>query len=69
MCIAALRQGRTERVGTAEAGLVGARDGTLTVDQIIAALGQLLDEDPGVLRRQLLPRVRRLVEDGFLELG
>jgi hypothetical protein len=60
---------RAERVGTADAGLVGACDGTLTVDQIIAALAQLLDEDLGALRPQLLPRVRRLVEDGFLELG
>jgi hypothetical protein len=59
---------RAERVTTAEAGLVGACDGTLHVGQVIAALAVLLDEDASALRRDLLPRVRSFVADGFLLL-
>ncbi|WP_432537348.1 DUF7059 domain-containing protein [Kineococcus arenarius] len=50
------------------AGLVGACDGELTVGQIAAGLAVLLEEDAAGLRTRLLPRVRRLVEDGLLLL-
>ncbi len=62
-----LRRGR--QVDTVEAALVGACDGELSVDQIIAALGQLLDRDVADLRPAYLPVVRDLVAEGFLLLS
>ena len=59
-----LRRGR--QVDTVEAALVGACDGELTVDQILAALGQLLDRDVAELRSAYHPVVRDLVAEGFL---
>ncbi len=59
---------RSMLVDTAEAGLVGACDGTLTLEQIVSALGSLLDEDVKQLRDRLLPRVRTFVEEGYLSL-
>ncbi|REF36868.1 methyltransferase family protein [Thermasporomyces composti] len=59
---------RAERVDTAEAGFVGACDGTLTTGQIIDALATLLGEDEVTLRTRLLPRVRQFVEEGYLSL-
>jgi hypothetical protein len=57
---------RARRVDTVEAGLVGACDGDLTVGQILAALADLLDEDPSALIRDRIGAVRELVADGFL---
>ena len=57
---------RARRVDTVEAGLVGACDGDLTVGQILAALAQLLGEDPDALTRGRTAAVRELVADGFL---
>ena len=57
---------RARQVDTVEAGLVGACDGDLTVGQILDALAQLLDEDPGALRDGRAHAVRELVEEGFL---
>ena len=57
---------RARRADTVEAALVGACDGDLTVGQILDALAQLLDGDPGELRSTYLPVVRELVEEGFL---
>jgi methylase of polypeptide subunit release factors len=57
---------RADQVDTVEAGLVGACDGDLTVGQILDALATLLDREPADLAERYLPRVRRLVEDGFL---
>ena len=57
---------RARRADTVEAALVGACDGDLTVGQILDALAQLLDGDPGELRSTYLPIVRELVEEGFL---
>jgi methylase of polypeptide subunit release factors len=59
---------RAARVDTAEAGFVGACDGTLTTGQIIDALATLLGEDEVTLRTRLLPRVRQFVEEGYLSL-
>ena len=62
-----LRRGR--QVDTVEAALVGACDGELSVDQILAAIGQLLDQDTTDLRAAYLPVVRDLVTEGFLGLS
>ena len=59
---------RARQVDTVEAALVGACDGELSVDQILAALGQLLDREPADLRTSYLPVVRDLLAEGFLEL-
>lgn len=58
--------GRSVQLDTALAALVGACDGELAVGAIIAALAQLLDADEDALRADLLPRVRELLDDGFL---
>jgi hypothetical protein len=60
---------RARRVDTAEAALVGACDGELTVGQILDALGTLLERDPGELREAYLPVVRELVAEGYLLPG
>ena len=59
--------GRSVPLDTATAALVGACDGELPVGAIIDAIAQLLDADPDALRAELLPRVRTLLDDGFLE--
>lgn len=59
---------RARQVDTVEAALVGACDGELTVGQILAALGQLLERDDD-LAQAYLPTVQELVEDGFLTPG
>ncbi len=46
---------RAEQVTTAEAALVGACDGDLSVGQIVQALGVLLDREESELRAELLP--------------
>ncbi|MEW9264001.1 methyltransferase [Kineococcus endophyticus] len=70
--IVLLRQGgglrRFAQVDGDLAGLVGACDGELTVGQITAGLAVLGDEAVGDVRTRLYPRVRSLVEDGFLLL-
>lgn len=58
--------GRTLAVDPALAALVGASDGDLPVGRLIAAIAELLEVDPELLRVDLLPRVRGLLEDGFL---
>jgi hypothetical protein len=57
---------RARPLSTAEAGLVGASDGELTVAQIMSALADLLDADAARLRAELVSTVRDLVLDGFL---
>lgn len=65
-----LKQGagfaRTVKLDTALAALVGASDGELPVGVIVEAIAQLLDADVLALRQELLPRVRRLLIDGFV---
>ncbi|MCX7522159.1 methyltransferase [Microbacterium sp. STN6] len=58
--------GRTVDADTALAALVGACDGELTVQAIVAALADLLEADASALRDALLPRVRDLVAWGIL---
>lgn len=57
---------RARQVDTVEAALVGACDGDLTAGQILAALGELLDEPVDDLWRTRVPSLRELVRDGFL---
>ncbi|ANP73631.1 DUF7059 domain-containing protein [Cryobacterium arcticum] len=59
--------GRSVPLDTAQAALIGACDGELPVGAIIDAIAQLLDADATALRAELLPRVRALLDDGFLE--
>lgn len=58
--------GRTLAVDPALAALVGASDGDLPVGRLIAAIAELLEVEPEALRTDLLPRVRGLLDDGFL---
>lgn len=53
-------------VDTVEAGLIGACGGDLTVGQILDALATLLDEDAAELRTTYVPKVRHLLNEGFL---
>jgi len=59
--------GRSVPLSTALAGLVGACDGELSTGAIVGALAQLLSADETALRLEMLPQVRELVSDGFLE--
>jgi SAM-dependent methyltransferase len=56
---------RARQVDTVESALAGASDGELTLGQILAALGDLLDRDDAELR-DYLPVVRELIAEGFL---
>lgn len=66
--VARLQRGvrRALPVDTIEAGLLGAADGDLTVGQILDALALILDVDPAETRETYLPKVRALIEEGFL---
>ncbi|HSP51726.1 MAG TPA: methyltransferase [Cryobacterium sp.] len=59
--------GRSISLDTGLAALVGACDDELEVGSIVAALAQLLDVDERELAADLLPRVRELLDDGFLQ--
>ncbi|WP_241992994.1 DUF7059 domain-containing protein [Cryobacterium frigoriphilum] len=58
--------GREVALDTALAALIGACDGDLNVGAIIGALAQLLDAEEPALIAELLPRIRELLDDGFL---
>jgi methylase of polypeptide subunit release factors len=60
---------RAVQVDTAEAGFVGACDGSMTVGQIIGALATLLEEDGAALRTRLVPRIRQLIIEGYLSVS
>lgn len=60
---------RAVTAGTAEAGFVGACDGRLPGGVILEALATVLEVDAAPLRAELLPRIRDLVQDGFLVEG
>jgi methylase of polypeptide subunit release factors len=66
-----LRQGsgfqRSIPLDTGLAALVGACDGELSVRAITAAIAELLEVDEVELRGELLPRIRELLVDGFLD--
>ncbi|WP_241975435.1 MULTISPECIES: methyltransferase [unclassified Cryobacterium] len=58
--------GRSVSLDTALAALVGACDGELAVGAIAGALAELLEVSERDLTAELLPRVRELLDDGFL---
>ncbi|WP_255953300.1 DUF7059 domain-containing protein [Streptomyces odontomachi] len=58
---------RATRVDTVGAGFAGACDGTLPAGRILDAIAQLIGEDPVRLRDSMPPRIRLLMEQGFLE--
>lgn len=58
--------GRAVQAGTALAGFVGACDGDLSVGQIVAALGALLDVGADAVAADVLPSTRGLIRDGLL---
>ncbi|WP_241976377.1 DUF7059 domain-containing protein [Cryobacterium algoricola] len=58
--------GRSVSLDTALAALVGACDGELAVGAISGALAELLEVSERDLTAELLPRVRELLDDGFL---
>ncbi|RFA11400.1 SAM-dependent methyltransferase [Subtercola boreus] len=65
-----LRQGsgfaRTVSLDTALAALVGACDGDLTLGQLCGAIAHLLEVEEDALIDDVLPRIRKLIDDGFL---
>ncbi|MGW2091999.1 DUF7059 domain-containing protein [Promicromonospora sukumoe] len=69
--VVVLRQGdglgRGVHASSPLAALVGACDGELTVGQIVGALASLFEVPADALAAELLPAVRGLVRDGFLE--
>ena len=58
--------GRSIRVSTELAAVVGACDGTLALGPIIAAVAELLDADAAALAPALVAEVRELLVDGVL---
>jgi hypothetical protein len=60
---------RSRPVTTAVAGMVGACDGDLTVDQIALALSTLLAADPAEIRVELLAAARDLMRAEFVSLA
>ncbi|MEB0267267.1 methyltransferase [Cryobacterium sp. 10I5] len=58
--------GRSVSLDTALAALIGACDGELAVGAIAGALAELLEVSERDLTAELLPRVRELLDDGFL---
>lgn len=58
--------GRSVRVGSNTAAVVGACDGELTLEQITTAVGVLTDAEPAQVRAEVLPVLADLFLDGFL---
>ncbi|MEU3186467.1 methyltransferase [Streptomyces sp. NPDC006923] len=58
---------RATKVDTVGAGFAGVCDGTLSAGRILDAIGQLVGEDPVLLRDRTPQAIRTLVEEGFLE--
>ncbi len=58
---------RAVALGTAEAGVLGACDGELTLETLVDAVAGMLDVDATVLAAELVERVRTLAVDGLLE--
>lgn len=60
------RFGRAVEVDTALAAVLGACDGDLPLGVLIEAVASLLELEPADLITDLLPRLRRLLADGYL---
>lgn len=59
---------RAIRAGTAEAAVLGALDGDLTLAQVLGAVAQLLDVPPAELAAGVLPVIRAGLRDQLLHL-
>ncbi|MFB7590364.1 methyltransferase [Streptomyces sp. NPDC056169] len=57
---------RATKVDHVGAGFAGVCDGTLSAGRILDAIGQLMGEDPVILRDRTPQAIRLLVEEGFL---
>ncbi|MEU9994324.1 methyltransferase [Streptomyces sp. NPDC048370] len=57
---------RATKVDHVAAGFAGVCDGTLSAGRILDAIGQLMGEDPVLLRDRTPQAIRLLVEEGFL---
>ena len=68
--VVVLRRGRgmrrAERCSTELAATAGACDGSLPLGGVLDAVAMVLGQDPADVRRNTVPQVRRLVEQGFL---
>ncbi|GAB3816367.1 class I SAM-dependent methyltransferase [Tessaracoccus terricola] len=60
---------RAIEVGTAEAAVLGALDGELTVGQVLAAVAQVLEVDAAELAAEVVPVIRDALRDQLLVLG
>ncbi|MER5201855.1 methyltransferase [Streptomyces sp. NPDC002825] len=60
---------RATKVDHVGAGFAGVCDGTLSAGRILDAIGQLMGEDPVMLRDRTPQAIRLLVEEGFLIPG
>lgn len=60
---------RAIEVDTAEAAVLGALDGELTVGQVLAAVAQVLELDPTELAAAVVPVIRDALRDQLLVLG
>lgn len=60
---------RAIRVDTAEAAVLGALDGSLTLGQVLGAVSELLDVDAAGLAAGIVPLVRRSLREQFLVLA
>ena len=58
---------RTVEVDTALGGVVGACDGELPLGLLIDSVAGLLELEPATLQTDVVPRIRRLVVEGFLQ--
>jgi hypothetical protein len=58
--------GRTHRLDTVTAGLVGVCDGTLTARQALTAIATLLDRPDDEVVAAAVPHLRAVVSDGML---
>jgi hypothetical protein len=59
---------RGTEVDTALAGVIGACDGELALGVLIESVANLLEVDAAALTDDLVPRIRRLVVEGFVRL-
>lgn len=57
---------RSVDLDTGLAAIVGASDGTLPAGVLVGAIAQLLEVDEAALAAELLPRLRELLDEGFL---
>lgn len=60
---------RAIKADTALAAVLGALDGELTVGQVLAAVGQVLEVDAAGLAAAVLPEIRAALRDQLLRLG